>query len=35
MRNFNIGLEAACRGTDVTVEEYYTAKKLVEGAISR
>ena len=31
MRNFNIDLETACRGNDITVEEYKSAKELLAG----
>lgn len=29
MRNFEIDLETACKGNEITVEEYWTAKELV------
>lgn len=29
MRNFKIDLETACKGNDITVEEYWTAKELI------
>ncbi len=32
MRNFKIDLETACKGNDITVEEYWTAKKLINNA---
>lgn len=31
MRNFNIDLETACRGNDITVERYESAKELLAG----
>ena len=29
MRNFHIDLETACKGNDVTVEDYWKAKKCI------
>ncbi len=32
MRNFKIDLETACKGNDITVEEYWTAKELISNS---